>query len=177
MDMKSKHIVVLGLAFLWALTSCVFEDELLRQDTPPAGAVGAVAEQDAADAAATALDNLDAASDALAESGDASSDALDESDSARAESPSSPAAAAVGATLPGQYMVQSGDTLSGIAARAGIYWNSSLWISIYNANRDKVTLPDVILPDVILIIPPLRGEIREGEWEAGVDYENPFTGR
>jgi nucleoid-associated protein YgaU len=165
--MKSKYVVVLGL--VCALTSCVFEDELLRQDTSPAGAA---AEQAATDAAATALDNLDTASDALAKSSDAA-----------AESPSSPApdaahpADAVKATLPGQYMVQPGDTLSGIAARAGIYWDRTPWINIYNANRDQVALPDVILPGTVLTIPSLRGEIREGEWEAGRGYENPFTQR
>jgi nucleoid-associated protein YgaU len=143
--MKSKHIVVLSVVFLWALTSCVFEDELV-QDTPPPAA--AEVEQVELDAVDTALSEL----------------------------PSSSPAAATKATLPGQYLVERGDTLTDIASRAGIYWNSALWSGIYSANRDKIANPDLILPGTVLSIPALRDEIREGMWEAGRNYENPFGG-
>jgi Tfp pilus assembly protein FimV len=151
--MKSKHVVLLSLVFLWALTSCVFEDELVMQDTP---LVDAEVEQVTADAAETAVDKLD---------------------TALAELPFSPSAEVAKARLPRQYMVQRGDTLRDIAVRAGIYWNGTLWSGIYNANRDKIATPDLILPGIVLTIPSLRGEIREGMWEAGRDYENPFAGR
>jgi hypothetical protein len=139
--MKSKHIVLLGVVFLWTLTSCVFEDELV-QDTPPV--------------------DVDVAVEQV------------EPEIAIPELPPPPAEAAK-ATLPGQYMVQRGDTLSDIAAHAGIYWSGPLWAGIYNANRDKIANPDLILPGIVLSIPSLRDEIREGMWEAGRDYENPFT--
>jgi LysM repeat protein len=147
--MKNKHIVLLGLVFLWALTSCVFEDELVLQDTPPAPAG---TEQAAVDAAEAAVDTMDAA---LAES--------------------SASSASSSATLPGQYVIQPGDTFRAIAARAGIYWNETLWSGIYSANRDKITDPDLIRPGTVLTIPPLRGETREGMWEASRYYENPFV--
>lgn len=47
-----------------------------------------------------------------------------------------------------QYTVKSGDTLSGIAAQYHVTWNA-----IYNANRDKISDPNVIYPGEVLIIP------------------------
>jgi LysM repeat protein len=155
--MKSKHIVLLGLALSWALTSCVFEDELVLQEAPPAPAV---AEQAAADAAETAVEKMDTA--------------LAESPASTASSTTSSTVSSR-ATLPGQYVIQPGDTFRAISARAGIYWNETLWTGIYNANRDKIANPDVIRPGTVLVIPPLRGEIREGLWEASRYYENPFV--
>jgi hypothetical protein len=155
--MKNKHIVLLGLAFLWTLTSCVFEDELVMQNTPPTPAgVPVGAEQAAADAAETAVEKMD---------------------TALAESPTPTASSTISsrATLPGQYVIQPGDTFRAIAGRAGIYWNETLWSGIYNANRDKITNPDLIRPGTLLVIPPLRDEIREGMWEASRYYENPFV--
>jgi LysM repeat protein len=94
-------------------------------------------------------------------------------DAALAESPASPASSR--ATLPGQYVIQPGDTFRAIAGRAGIYWNETLWSGIYSANRDKISDPDLIRPGTVLVIPPLRGENREGMWEASRYYENPFV--
>ena len=79
------------------------------------------------------------------------------------------------AALPGQYVIRSGDTFRAIASRPGIYWNETLWQNIYNANRDKIANPDLIFPGTMLLIPPLRDEIREGMWEANRYYENPFA--
>jgi nucleoid-associated protein YgaU len=138
--MKSKHIVVLCVATLWALASCVFEDELVMQDTP---------------SVETEVAKLPPSP----------------------SSPPTPSPEAAQASLPGQYTVQIGDTLRDIAARAGIYWNGTRWSSLYNANRDKITNPDLILPGIVLTIPSLRDEVREGMWEASRDYENPFVGR
>jgi hypothetical protein len=91
------------------------------------------------------------------------------------ETASTAPAAVSRAALPGQYVIRSGDTFRAIAARPGIYWNETLWRNIYNANRDKITNPDLILPGTMLLIPPLRDEIREGMWAANQYYENPFA--
>lgn len=62
--------------------------------------------------------------------------------------PSTPAQTGKG---PGQYTVQSGDTLSGIAAYA--YGNGNAWWGIYRANTDKIYNPDLIFPGQVLTIP------------------------
>jgi Tfp pilus assembly protein FimV len=77
-------------------------------------------------------------------------------------------------TLPAEYVVQPGDTLRRIASRVGIYWNESLWSGIYRANTDKIANPDWIQPRMVLAIPPLRDELRDGLWDETVPYENPF---
>ncbi|MDR2418216.1 MAG: LysM peptidoglycan-binding domain-containing protein [Treponema sp.] len=76
--------------------------------------------------------------------------------------------------LPAHYVIQYGDTLSGIAGRQGIYWDSRLWRIIYDANKAQLPNPDVIRPGLILDIPALQGENRAGDWEADHIYENPF---
>jgi nucleoid-associated protein YgaU len=153
--MKSKHIVLLGL-FLSALTSCVFEDDLV-QATPPVDVAVAVeqVEPKPVEMEQVEIEQVEPAT-AISEL-------------------SPPATDTVKVTLPGQYKVEYGDTLRDIAAHSGIYWSGPLWINIYNANRDQIANPDLILPGIVLLIPSLRDEIREGMWEAGRDYENPFT--
>jgi hypothetical protein len=76
--------------------------------------------------------------------------------------------------LPAHYVIQYGDTLSGIAARQGVYWNSRLWRAIYDANKDQLPNPDVIRPGLVLEIPAIQGESRAGDWKANLVYENPF---
>ncbi|MDR2537001.1 MAG: LysM peptidoglycan-binding domain-containing protein, partial [Treponema sp.] len=78
------------------------------------------------------------------------------------------------AVLPAHYIIQYGDTLRGIAARQGVYWDSRLWETIYDANRDQLPNPDVIRPGLVLDIPAIQGENRAGDWEANHIYENPF---
>jgi len=51
----------------------------------------------------------------------------------------------------GPYTVRSGDTLSGIAAYA--YGNANTWWTIYRANTDKISNPDLIFPGQVLAIP------------------------
>jgi len=51
----------------------------------------------------------------------------------------------------GQYTVQSGDTLSGIAAYA--YGNGSSWWGIFQANTRIIANPDLIYPGQVLTIP------------------------
>ena len=76
--------------------------------------------------------------------------------------------------LPAHYVIQYGDTLSGIAARQGVYWNSRLWRVIYDANKAQLPNPDVIRPGLVLDIPAIQGENRAGDWQANHIYENPF---
>jgi hypothetical protein len=78
------------------------------------------------------------------------------------------------AILPAYYIIQYGDTLSNIAARQGVYWDSRLWEIIYDANKDQLQNPDVIIPGLVLNIPAIQGENRTGDWDANYVYENPF---
>jgi nucleoid-associated protein YgaU len=50
------------------------------------------------------------------------------------------------------YTVQAGDSLSKIAKRE--YGDASKWKAIYEANRDKISNPDLIHPGQALTIPP-----------------------
>jgi nucleoid-associated protein YgaU len=50
------------------------------------------------------------------------------------------------------YVVQPGDTLSGIAASAQLYSGSG-WQPIFEANRDILSDPDLIHPGQVLRIP------------------------
>jgi nucleoid-associated protein YgaU len=50
------------------------------------------------------------------------------------------------------YTVQPGDTLSGIAKK--IYGDFRLWPIIYEANRDKISSPNLIRVGMELLIPP-----------------------
>jgi nucleoid-associated protein YgaU len=78
------------------------------------------------------------------------------------------------AVLPSHYVIQYGDTLSGIAARQGVYWDSRLWEIIYDANREQLPNPNIIRPGLVLNIPAIQGENRAGDWEADHAYEKPF---
>lgn len=51
------------------------------------------------------------------------------------------------------YTVVSGDSLSKIAKRE--YGDAQKWPRIYDANRDKISNPDLIHPGQVLTIPPL----------------------
>ena len=50
------------------------------------------------------------------------------------------------------YTVQSGDSLSKIAKR--IYGDANKWHTIFDANRDKISNPDLIHPGQVLTLPP-----------------------
>jgi nucleoid-associated protein YgaU len=63
--------------------------------------------------------------------------------------PSPPTAPATERT----YTVVSGDSLSRIAKRE--YGDADKWRVIFEANRDKVSNPDLIHPGQILTIPPI----------------------
>jgi nucleoid-associated protein YgaU len=67
------------------------------------------------------------------------------SSTASAPRPSAPAART--------YTVVAGDSLSRIAKRE--YGDAQKWQTIYQANRDKISDPDLIHPGQVLTIPPL----------------------
>ena len=79
--------------------------------------------------------------------------------------------------LPASYTVQTWDGFKdcfwNIAARPWAYGDPHQWRVLYNANRLKLPEPDnpnLLEPGIILEIPSLRGEIREGAWEADRSY-------
>jgi nucleoid-associated protein YgaU len=79
--------------------------------------------------------------------------------------------------LPAQYTVRawavSKDCLWNIAGRSWAYGDASKWRLLYNANKAKLPQPDnpdLIHPGMILDIPSLKGEVRQGMWDAGRTY-------
>jgi nucleoid-associated protein YgaU len=74
-------------------------------------------------------------------------------------------------TYPAQYIVRSwktaGDSLSAIAGRSYIYGDARQWRILYEANKDKLPKPDnpnLIHPGMVLDIPSIKGETRQGVW-------------
>jgi hypothetical protein len=79
--------------------------------------------------------------------------------------------------LPAQYTVRtwavSKDCLWNIAGRPWAYGDSTKWRLLYNANKVKMPEPDnpdLIHPGMILDIPSIRGEVRQGMWDSGKTY-------
>jgi hypothetical protein len=79
--------------------------------------------------------------------------------------------------LPAQYTVRpwnvSKDCLWNIAGRPWAYGDPTKWRLIYNANKAKMpepNNPDLIHPGMILDIPSLQGETRQGMWDSGRTY-------
>jgi hypothetical protein len=82
-----------------------------------------------------------------------------------------------GVPLPAQYQVRSWavfrDCFWTIAARDWAYGDSRHWRRLYDANRSKLSEPNnpnLLLPGIILDIPSIRGEVREGLWDENADY-------
>ncbi|MDR1253040.1 MAG: LysM peptidoglycan-binding domain-containing protein [Treponema sp.] len=74
--------------------------------------------------------------------------------------------------LPAQYTVKpwasSRDCLWNIAGRPWAYGDPNEWRLLYNANRAKLpdpNNPNLILPGMVLDIPSIRGEERQGMWD------------
>jgi nucleoid-associated protein YgaU len=81
------------------------------------------------------------------------------------------------AALPAQYTVRpwniSKDCLWNIAGRPWAYGDSTKWRLIYNANKAKMPEPDnpdLLHPGMILDIPSINGEVRQGMWDSGKTY-------
>ncbi|MDR0378267.1 MAG: LysM peptidoglycan-binding domain-containing protein [Spirochaetaceae bacterium] len=85
--------------------------------------------------------------------------------------------AAVEPVLPAQYTVRpwalSRDCFWNIAERSWVYGDPSKWNIIYEANRSRLPdadNPNLITPGIILDIPSIQGEIRQGMWDASTEY-------
>jgi tetratricopeptide (TPR) repeat protein len=79
--------------------------------------------------------------------------------------------------LPSQYTVRpwaiSKDCLWNIAGRPWAYGDPSKWRLLYEANRLKLPQsnnPDLIHPGMVLDIPSIQGETRQGMWDAARSY-------
>ena len=77
--------------------------------------------------------------------------------------------------LPAFYVVRllpgNTDCLWNIAGYDFIYSDPWKWKTLYAANKSKLPQeenPDLILPQMILTIPSLDGEVRSGTWDNGV---------
>jgi len=82
------------------------------------------------------------------------------------------------AALPATYTVRpwsvSKDSFWNIAGMAWAYGNPHLWRTLYNANKSKLpdpNNPDMLEPGIVLDIPSIKGELRQGAWESGKNYE------
>jgi nucleoid-associated protein YgaU len=78
---------------------------------------------------------------------------------------------------PAQYTVRpwavSKDCFWNIAGRSWVYGDPYKWRLIYNANKGKLpdpNNPEIIEPGIVLDIPSLQGESREGLWDADKTY-------
>jgi nucleoid-associated protein YgaU len=81
--------------------------------------------------------------------------------------------------LPAQYTVRpwavSKDCLWNIAGQPGVYGDPAKWRLIYEANRTRFPNPDnpnLIRPGMVLDIPSIQGEVREGMWDSSVNYDS-----
>ncbi|MEX0851775.1 MAG: tetratricopeptide repeat protein [Bauldia sp.] len=66
--------------------------------------------------------------------------------------PQAVAAAAAGAAAPASVTVVTGDSLWGIADR--VYGNAGMYLRIFEANRDRLSDPNLIFPGTTLSLPP-----------------------
>jgi tetratricopeptide (TPR) repeat protein len=80
--------------------------------------------------------------------------------------------------LPAQYTVRSWavskDCLWNIAGRPGVYGDPTKWRLIYEANRSRLpnpNNPNLIRPGMVLTIPSIKGEVREGMWDPSTNYD------
>lgn len=80
--------------------------------------------------------------------------------------------------LPGQYTVRTWanerDCLWNIAGYSWVYGNPWRWRTLYDANRSKLpdpNNPDLIEPGMVLDIPSISGETRQGMWDPSKTYE------
>jgi len=80
--------------------------------------------------------------------------------------------------FPASYTVRawsvSHDCFWNIAGRPWVYGNPHQWRVLYNANKAKLpdpNNPNVIEPGIVLDIPSLKGEVRQGAWDANKTYK------
>jgi len=82
-----------------------------------------------------------------------------------------------GYPLPATFTVRSWDIyrdcLWNIAGHPDVYGDPLQWPVLFNANRHRMpnpNNPDLILPGMVLEIPSIDGEVREGAWQSGRVY-------
>jgi len=82
-----------------------------------------------------------------------------------------------GRSFPAQYKVRSWkdykDCFWNIAAKPWVFNDPRKWRLLYEANKDRLPNPDnpnLILEGMILIIPSINGEIRDGMWDKDQSY-------
>jgi len=80
--------------------------------------------------------------------------------------------------LPASYTIRawsvSHDCFWNIAGRPWVYGNPRQWRVLYNANKAKLpdpNNPNVIEPGIVLDIPSLKGEVRQGAWDENRTYK------
>jgi len=83
----------------------------------------------------------------------------------------------VGYPLPATFTVRSWatyrDCFWNIAALPEVFGDPLRWPVLFNANRHRMpnpNNPDLILPGMVLEIPSIDGEVREGAWQSGRVY-------
>lgn len=81
--------------------------------------------------------------------------------------------------LPAYYKVgrwvTSRDCLWNIAANPAVYGNPFLWVELYKANKRSLKRPsdpNLLMPGMVVEIPSLKGEYREGTYDPSVKYES-----
>jgi tetratricopeptide (TPR) repeat protein len=79
--------------------------------------------------------------------------------------------------LPAQYTVRTWeankDCLWNIAAYSWVYGDPQKWRVLYDANKAKLPDPNnphLIEPGMVLQIPSIRGEVRQGMWDSRANY-------
>ncbi|MDR2718512.1 MAG: hypothetical protein LBB89_10695 [Treponema sp.] len=86
--------------------------------------------------------------------------------------------AADGFPLPASYTIRawsvSHDCFWNIAGRPWVYGDPHQWRVLYNANKAKLpnpNNPNLIEPGIVLDIPSLKGEVRQGAWDGDKTYK------
>jgi len=89
-----------------------------------------------------------------------------------------PITVGVSDALPAKYTVRawnvSHDCFWNIAGRPEVYGNPRQWRVLYNANKAKLpdpNNPNLIEPGIVLDIPSLKGEVRQGAWDKNKTYK------
>jgi HEPN domain-containing protein len=80
--------------------------------------------------------------------------------------------------LPATYTVRpwsvSKDCFWNIAGFPWVHGNPHQWRLLYNANKSKLpdpNNPNLLEPGIVLDIPSIKGEVRQGAWTSGMTYE------
>lgn len=67
------------------------------------------------------------------------------------------------------------DCFWNIASNPAIYGNPFMWDKLYKANKGKLkrpSNPNLLLPGMLIAIPSIQGEYREGTYDPSIKYES-----